>query len=155
MWRTCLARRAHAESLFSEFFPRWISLLENTPPDEILQTDISDLKRLPTWSSAGIGLIGDAAHATTPNLGQGGAMAVEDAYSLADAVESSGLNGKAFEHYEKRRREKMDWTVSTSWNIGRMCHLKKPVLRGLRNAVLRKMLSSGGENQIEKLYSIG
>ena len=77
-----VARRAHAESLFCKFFPRWTGLLENTQSDEILQTDISDLKRLHTWSSDRIGLIGDAAHATTPNLGQGGAMAIEDAYSL-------------------------------------------------------------------------
>jgi 2-polyprenyl-6-methoxyphenol hydroxylase-like FAD-dependent oxidoreductase len=149
-----LARRTHAESLFCKFFPKWTRLLEKTQSDEILQTDISDLKRLHTWSSARIGLIGDAAHATAPNLGQGGAMAVEDAYSLTDAVEKVGLNGKAFELYENQRREKVDWTVSTSWNIGRMCHLKNPVMRGLRNVVLRKMLSSGGEKQIKKLYSI-
>jgi 2-polyprenyl-6-methoxyphenol hydroxylase-like FAD-dependent oxidoreductase len=148
-----LPRRAHAESLFSKFFPRWTPLLENT--QEILQTDISDLKRLETWSSDRIGLIGDAAHATTPNLGQGGAMAVEDAYSLTDAVDKVGLNKKAFELYEKQRREKVDWTVSTSWNIGRMCHLKNPLLRSLRNVALKKMLSGGGEKQIRKLYSIG
>ena len=41
------ARRAHAESLFRKFFPGWTGLLENTQSDEILQTDISDLKRLP------------------------------------------------------------------------------------------------------------
>ena len=44
------ARRAHAESLFIKFFPQWIPLLEKTHPDEILQTDISDLKRLKSWS---------------------------------------------------------------------------------------------------------
>jgi len=148
------ARRAHAESLFCKFFPRWTGLLENTQSDEILQTDISDLKRLHTWSSDRIGLIGDAAHATTPNLGQGGAMAIEDAYLLTEAVEKVGLHGKAFELYEKQRRKKVDWTVSTSWNIGRACHLKNPVLRALRNIVLRT-LSSGGEKQIKKLYSIG
>ena len=82
-------------------------------------------------------------------------MAVENAYSLTDAVEKVGLNRKAFELYEKQRREKVDWTVSTSWNIGRMCHLKNPVLRSLRNVALSKMLSSGGEKQIRKLYSIG
>ena len=82
-------------------------------------------------------------------------MAVEDAYSLTDAVEKVGFNGKAFELYEKQRREKVDWTVSTSWNIGRMCHLRSPVLRSLRNVALHKMLSSGAEKQIRKLYSIG
>jgi 2-polyprenyl-6-methoxyphenol hydroxylase-like FAD-dependent oxidoreductase len=150
-----LARRAHAQSLFRKFFPKWTPLLENTQSDEILQTDISDLKRLDHWSSDRIGLIGDAAHATTPNLGQGGAMAVEDAYSLTDAVQAAGLNGKAFELYEKHRREKVDWTVSTSWNIGRICHWKNPVLRSLRNLALKKMPNSVGEKQMRKLYSIG
>ena len=82
-------------------------------------------------------------------------MAIEDAYSLTEAVAKVGLHGKAFELYEKQRREKVDWTVSTSWNIGRMCHWKNPVLRALRNLALRKMLSRGGEKQIKKLYSIG
>jgi hypothetical protein len=50
--------------------------------------------------------------------------------------------------------EKVDWTVSTSWNIGRMCHFKNYLVRALRNAVLKKALSSGGEKQIKKLYSI-
>jgi len=149
------ATQAHAESLFRKFFPRWAPLLENTRPGDILQTDISDLKRLNAWSSDRIGLIGDAAHATTPNLGQGGAMAIEDAYSLTNAVEKVGLTGKAFKLYENQRREKVDWTVSTSWDIGRLCHFKNPVMRALRNAVLRKALSSGGEKQIKKLYSIG
>ena len=150
-----LARRAHAQSLFREFFPKWTPLLENTRSDEILQTDISDLKRLERWSSDRIGLIGDAAHATTPNLGQGGAMAVEDAYTLTDAIQKVGLHGKAFELYEKQRREKVDWTVSTSWSIGRICHWKNPVLRSLRNLALKKMLSGSGEKHFRKLYSIG
>jgi 2-polyprenyl-6-methoxyphenol hydroxylase-like FAD-dependent oxidoreductase len=147
-------RQAHAESLFRRFFPKWTTLLDATRTDDIIQTDISDLKRLSTWSSHRIGLIGDAAHATTPNLGQGGAMAIEDSYSLANAFEKAGLSGKAFELYEQERREKVDWTVATSWNIGRMCHLKNYMMRALRNAILKKALSSGGEKQIRKLYSI-
>jgi 2-polyprenyl-6-methoxyphenol hydroxylase-like FAD-dependent oxidoreductase len=81
-------------------------------------------------------------------------MAIEDAYSLAASFEQVGLSGGAFELYEKQRRAKVDWTVSTSWNIGRMCHLKNPVMRALRNTMLRKLLSSGAEKQIRKLYSI-
>ena len=50
-------------------------------------------------------------------------------------------------------RAKVDWTVSTSWNIGRMCHSKNYMVRALRNAVLKKALSSG-EKQMKKLYSI-
>ena len=147
-------RRIHAEKIFGEFFPQWIGLLENTRPGEILQTDISDLKRLDTWSSGRVGLIGDAAHAATPNLGQGGAMAIEDAHTLARAFQQAGLSGKAFEIYEKQRRAKVDWTVSTSWSIGRICHYKNPVMRTLRNAVLKRALSGHSEKQLRKLYSI-
>jgi 2-polyprenyl-6-methoxyphenol hydroxylase-like FAD-dependent oxidoreductase len=147
-------RQAHVEFLFHNFFPQWTTLLESTRRDDIIQTDISDLKRLPTWSSHRVGLIGDAAHATTPNLGQGGAMAIEDSYSLASAFERAGLSARAFGLYERERREKVDWTVSTSWNIGRMCHLKNYMARALRNAVLKKVLSGGGAKQIRKLYSI-
>jgi 2-polyprenyl-6-methoxyphenol hydroxylase-like FAD-dependent oxidoreductase len=148
-------RRAHAGSLFSKYFSRWTPLLENTRSEEILQTDISDLKRLEAWSSGRIGLIGDAAHATTPNLGQGGAMAVEDAYSLTAAIKMAGLNKRAFELFEQQRRAKVDWTVSTSWSIGRMCHLKNPLLRSLRNLALTMMLNRGAEKQMRRLYSIG
>jgi hypothetical protein len=91
----------------------------------------------------------------TPNLGQGGAMAVEDAYSLTNAIEKEGLNKKAFELYEKQRREKVDWIVSTSWNIRRMCHLKIPCCAPCETSPSKKMLSAGGEKQIRKLYSIG
>lgn len=147
-------RKIHAEKIFREFFPQWIGLLENTRTDAILQTDISDLKRLATWSSGRVGLIGDAAHASTPNLGQGGAMAIEDAYSLANTFQEVGVNGRAFELYERQRREKVDWTVSTSWSIGRICHYKNPILRSLRNGVLKKALSGHSEKQMRKLYSI-
>jgi 2-polyprenyl-6-methoxyphenol hydroxylase-like FAD-dependent oxidoreductase len=146
--------RSHAESLFKSFFPRWIGLLEHTSPDEILKTDISDLKPLKKWASGRVGLIGDAAHATTPNLGQGGAMAVEDALALAKAFDEVGVNETAFERFEQYRREKVTWIVSTSWTIGRICHIKNPIARTVRNSILTHTPKSVGRKQIMKLYSI-
>ncbi|WP_260703011.1 FAD-dependent monooxygenase [Edaphobacter flagellatus] len=147
-------KRSHAASLFRDYFPRWTGLLTSTHTEDILQTDISDLKRLNRWSSGRVGLIGDAAHATTPNLGQGGAMAIEDALSLTNAFRKVGFTAEAFELYAKQRREKVDWTVSTSWSIGKMCHIRNPLGRSVRNAVLKLMLSRSSEKQIQKLYSI-
>jgi 2-polyprenyl-6-methoxyphenol hydroxylase-like FAD-dependent oxidoreductase len=146
--------RSHAESLFRLHFPQWIELLQLTPPEEILRTDLSDLKPLPRWSSGRVGLIGDAAHATTPNLGQGGAMAVEDALALADSFSKAGLNETAFEQFEHLRRKKVDWTVATSWSIGRICHLGNPVARGLRNAALKHTPKRVTDKQFQRLYSL-
>jgi 2-polyprenyl-6-methoxyphenol hydroxylase-like FAD-dependent oxidoreductase len=146
--------RSHAESLFQSFFPRWIELLEKTRPNEILRTDISDLKPLKAWSSGRVGLIGDAAHATTPNLGQGGAMAVEDALALAQTFSQVGLNAAAFERFEQRRRGKVDWIVSASWSIGRICHYSNPIARRLRNILLMHTPKNYGKKQIMRVYSI-
>jgi 2-polyprenyl-6-methoxyphenol hydroxylase-like FAD-dependent oxidoreductase len=93
------------ETLFRTYFSQWIGLLQNTRMQDILRTDISDLKPLAQWSSGRIGLIGDAAHATTPSLGQGGAMAVEDALALLDAVKEFRLNEAAWKRFEQLRRK--------------------------------------------------
>jgi len=146
--------RFHAESIFRAHFPQWIGLLEQTHPEDILRTDIGDLKPLSRWSSGRIGLIGDAAHATTPNLGQGGAMAVEDALALADAFQQLGLTATAWQRFEQLRRNKVDWTVSTSWSIGRLCHICNPLLRSLRNLALSKTPASVTQKQIRRIYSV-
>jgi 2-polyprenyl-6-methoxyphenol hydroxylase-like FAD-dependent oxidoreductase len=146
--------RTHAETLFRTYFPQWIGLLQDTRTEDILRTDISDLKPLQRWSSGRIGLIGDAAHATTPNLGQGGAMAVEDALVLADSFKKLGLNEAAWKRFEQLRRKKVDWTVSTSWSIGKICHLGNPLLRSLRNIALKKTPDSVTQKQVQRIYSL-
>ena len=144
----------HAETLFRTHFPRWIGLLQKTRPEEILRTDISDLKPLPKWSSGRIGLIGDAAHATTPNLGQGGAMAVEDALALAESFAHAGFNESAWRIFERRRRKKVDWTVTTSWSIGKVCHTGNRLFRFVRNFVLKKIPESVSQKQVQRMYNI-
>jgi 2-polyprenyl-6-methoxyphenol hydroxylase-like FAD-dependent oxidoreductase len=146
--------RLHAESLFQLHFPEWIGLLRHTRAEDILRTDLSDLKPLPRWSVGRIALIGDAAHATTPNLGQGGAMAVEDALALADSLGRTGRNGGAFEQFEELRGKKVDWTVSTSWSIGKMCHIGNPLARGLRNAALKHTPKRVTDKQIQRLFAL-
>ncbi len=145
---------AQAKQLFELFFPKWIGLLECTRPEEILKTDISDLKPLKKWASGRIGLIGDAAHASTPNLGQGGAMAVEDALQLAESFDETGLNEAAFQRFEQRRRKKVNWTVSTSRMIGSVCHIKNPIARTVRNALLMHTPQAFARKQTMRLYSI-
>jgi 2-polyprenyl-6-methoxyphenol hydroxylase-like FAD-dependent oxidoreductase len=89
-----------------------------------------------------------------PNLGQGGAMAVEDALILADAFGNIGLNEAAWKRFEQLRRKKVDWTVSTSWSIGKVCHLGNPLVRFIRNAALKSTPASVTQKQIQRMYSL-
>jgi 2-polyprenyl-6-methoxyphenol hydroxylase-like FAD-dependent oxidoreductase len=146
--------RAHADKLFRKYFPQWMELLNHTKAEDILRTDIGDLKPLRRWSTGRIGLIGDAAHATTPNLGQGGAMAVEDALALAESLARFSLNETAWKDFEKRKRSKVDWIVSTSWSIGRICQTGNPFFRLLRNTGMKWTPKSVAEKQLHRMYRL-
>jgi 2-polyprenyl-6-methoxyphenol hydroxylase-like FAD-dependent oxidoreductase len=59
-------------------------------------------------------LIGDAAHASSPMMGQGGCMAMEDAYVLAECLSASKNLPKAFADYVARRQPRVKWVQQES-----------------------------------------
>ena len=59
------------------------ALVMATRLEAIIQTDLYDIRPQLPWFRGKICLIGDAAHPMTPNMGQGGAQAIEDGYFLA------------------------------------------------------------------------
>lgn len=71
------------------------------------------------WSKGRIGLLGDAVHATTPHLGQGAGMAVEDAIVLADELSRHDGVEAALAAYRERRFERCAYIVRASLAI---CH---------------------------------
>ena len=88
---------------FREFEPAARSILMATPPDQCFKWGIFDRDPLPTWSVGRVTLLGDAAHPMTPFLGQGAAMALEDAMVLARAIGAAGSVEEAFLRYEQAR----------------------------------------------------
>ncbi|HTJ43997.1 MAG TPA: NAD(P)/FAD-dependent oxidoreductase [Kofleriaceae bacterium] len=60
--------------------------------------------RMSRWIDRGVVFIGDAAHATSPQLGQGANLALLDAYALADAISSSTTVDHALQTYTRTRR---------------------------------------------------
>ena len=56
--------------------------------------DIIDIKPIGQYAFNNIVLIGDAAHATTPNMGQGACQAIEDAVVLADELEKTATKNR-------------------------------------------------------------
>jgi 2-polyprenyl-6-methoxyphenol hydroxylase-like FAD-dependent oxidoreductase len=102
-------RIAEAErgAYLEERFARWPfglpALFARTPSARILQNDIFDRPPAPRWHRRRVVLLGDAAHPTTPNLGQGACLAIEDAVVLARAVARSDDCERAFSHYYRVR----------------------------------------------------
>lgn len=70
------------------------------------------------WHSGRVMLIGDAVHATTPHLGQGAGMAIEDAVVIAEELQAHSVE-KALDQFIKRRFERCKFIVDTSVQIGR------------------------------------
>lgn len=69
------------------------------------------------WSKGRVVLLGDAVHATTPHLGQGAGMAIEDAIVLAEELEQDADVARACVTYRDRRYERCSYIVSASLAI--------------------------------------
>jgi 2-polyprenyl-6-methoxyphenol hydroxylase-like FAD-dependent oxidoreductase len=124
-----------------QHFDRWGGLvpevLARTAPEAVIRTDIYDRDPAERWSTARVTLIGDAAHPTTPNLGQGGCMAIEDAVLLAHCLATSPTAEAAFDRYETQRRPATAAIVRASRTFGRIGQLEGPVVSALRNGLVR------------------
>jgi len=129
-------------------------IIEATPKENIIRSDIFDLKPMTKWWTGRVVLLGDAAHATTPNLGQGGCQAVEDAYVIAKCLKENSSIEKAFEQYQNIRFEKALHVVNMSWNFGKMTNIGNPILKSLRNGLMRMMPESMAIKQLDKILKL-
>lgn len=130
------------------------ALIAATDAERMLRTDMYDLPAIPAWHRGPVVLLGDAAHATTPNLGQGGAQAMEDAWVLADRLATHARPEDALAAYQRIRERKARMVVDTSRRLGGIVHFSNPVARGLRNAALRLTPTSVAMKQVEALYTL-
>jgi 2-polyprenyl-6-methoxyphenol hydroxylase-like FAD-dependent oxidoreductase len=89
---------------------------------------------LPEWRNGRVLLIGDAAHASSPMMGQGGCMAIEDAVVLAELLEVSPTVEAALDAYTPRRRPRVDWVQAQSDAQGKTVFLPAAV----RDAAIRE-----------------
>ncbi|GAA0902639.1 FAD-dependent monooxygenase [Virgisporangium aurantiacum] len=89
---------------------------------------------LPRWSRGMVLLVGDAAHATSPNMAEGAAMALEDAIVLADALTESRTLAVALTSFEERRRPRTGWVLAQTRRRDRL----RVLPAGIRNAVLAR-----------------
>jgi 2-polyprenyl-6-methoxyphenol hydroxylase-like FAD-dependent oxidoreductase len=129
------------------------AIVRNTPPDEIVRTDLYDIRPLARWWRGRVALLGDAAHAMTPNLGQGGAQAIEDAYALAGQLAGRPPE-PAFAEYQRVRKPKADRVARTAWRLGQAAHLPPGPLRSLRDLALRLTPRALSDRQVDRLLRL-
>ncbi|WNM32607.1 FAD-dependent monooxygenase [Streptomyces sp. Li-HN-5-11] len=115
------------------------ALLDATRPDAVLHHDIHELATpLPAVAEGRIVLVGDAAHAMTPNLGQGACQALEDAVTLAAALAGEPTVDSALARYDTERRPRSQSVARAARQAGRMGQqLTHPLAVALRNTALR------------------
>ncbi|MEM8529035.1 MAG: FAD-dependent monooxygenase [Bacteroidota bacterium] len=146
--------KSELQALFVDFHPLIQSIIEATPAAHILTNPITDLKLIDTWYKGRVCLVGDAAHATTPNMGQGACQSIEDAYILANCLTQNTNVTDAFVQFQQLRQSKAKRVVNTSWNIGKMAHWSNTLLIGLRNWAMRMTPDSVMKKQNAFLHEL-
>ena len=116
-------------------------MVAGTDAGNIVVDDVFDRPRRKLWSRGRVSLLGDAAHPTTPTLGQGACLAIEDAVVLADSLQRAVDPVAGLREYEDRRRRRTAMTTRLSWRYGNILQAKHPALVKWRTLSLRMPVS--------------
>ena len=141
-------------SLFDEFAGAAPAVLRQVlDASQLISTQIEELT-LEHWVRDCVGLIGDAAHAMTPNLGQGAGMAIEDAFVLAAQLQKADVTA-ALRHYQRLRQPRVRWVQRTARLLGVVGQVAFGPLVTVRNALLRATPAGSSRQQIRTLLEGG
>jgi 2-polyprenyl-6-methoxyphenol hydroxylase-like FAD-dependent oxidoreductase len=115
-------------------------ILLDTDPDSWIRYEMRHLyPALPAFTCAGaVALVGDAAHAMTPNLGQGACTAILDAEALTRAIASHSALPQALRAYDAERRRSAQRVALGSRTLHRIMSSERS---GIRNSLVRLMPS--------------
>jgi 2-polyprenyl-6-methoxyphenol hydroxylase-like FAD-dependent oxidoreductase len=144
-----------AKQTLSELFRGWHepipALLVASNESAILRNDIQDRDPLPAWGADRVTLLGDAAHPMTPNLGQGGCQAIEDALVLARTLRNASNVEAALRGYEKERIARTSSIVRQSRQVGVMGQLQNPLACRVRDLLLGMIPAGVTLRQLESV----
>jgi 2-polyprenyl-6-methoxyphenol hydroxylase-like FAD-dependent oxidoreductase len=131
------ARQAHLLERYEGWPFGLDAAIAATPSEDILQNDLVDRPPAGTYARGRLVLLGDAAHPTTPNLGQGANMAIDDAIALARALRDEADASAAWARYQRERLGRTRRIVQRSWSFGQMCLWESKWAVGMRELMVR------------------
>jgi len=140
--------KAKLLGLLHDFHSTPRDLVAGTPASAILKSPIYDRPATRGWSKGRVLLIGDAAHPTTPNMGQGGGMAIEDAALISRCLGHFRDHATAFRRFEELRFPRVKNIVDRSRSWGTMGQWSSPLGCWFRNKLLASVPSKGLVKQL-------
>jgi len=150
--RNAVDERAEMLRLFRDWPDPIPRLIAAAQPDTVIRTDLSCLDvPLPAYHRGRVALLGDAAHAMTPHLGQGACQAIEDAVVLAHVASGTG----DLADYSAARMTRAIGISRRSRTIGRLTTWSNPVATALRDAALwtaAKLAPNAALGQFDEVF---
>jgi 2-polyprenyl-6-methoxyphenol hydroxylase-like FAD-dependent oxidoreductase len=146
-------RKQELQQLFSGWHEPIADFLEATNESEILKNGARDCAPLRQWGKETVTLLGDAAHPCTPNLGQGGCMALEDALVLGKCVERELSLKLALRRYESLRFRRTKHIQQRSLLIGQIGQWQNPLFVAGRRIVTGMLPAALIQRNLSRVYS--
>lgn len=143
--------KPHLQAKFNHYPEDVRAILDKQSETGILHHDMYDLKPLNSFVSNRTILIGDAAHATTPNMGQGAGQAMEDAIVLANCLHTYDFQD-SLARFERLRVKHTAKVIKRSRKIGRIAQHSNPLVVKVRNLFARMLPNALLSRQVKFLY---
>ncbi len=121
---------------FGDWWPAFPAAVEATPDAAIVRNDIFDRVPVRKWTDGRVTLLGDAAHPTTPNLGQGACQAIESGYVLARSLKEAETAEAGLLAYEQSRFDRTAQITNESWQLGAMFAYENPLKCWFRDRLI-------------------
>jgi len=135
--------RDEYKKLLKLYFADWCQpvqqLIERLDPQKTNRVEIHDIEPFTQFYKGRVVILGDAAHSTTPDIGQGGCQAMEDAIYLARSLQINTLGLEdALRRYQNKRNERANELVLRARKRCDVTHMKDETVTQAWYAELRR-----------------
>lgn len=136
-------QRSEYKTLLKQYFSGWCPqvqcLIDSIDEQKTNRVEIHDIEPFTQFYKGRVVILGDAAHSTTPDIGQGGCQAMEDAVYLARALQINTLGLEdALKRYQNKRNERANELLLRARKRCDVTHMKDEQITQDWYADLRK-----------------